>query len=426
MTFCRVPSYVCGRFKPSARVAQPATGWLLFALAALACAWRPTRLDALTRSGVVHAYILIDAHSGNVLESYHAERLAHPASLTKLMTLYLTFQRLQRGRLHLDTRLPISRHAAAQQPTKLWLRPGGTITVRDAILGITTRSANDAAVVLAEYLGGAESRFAVMMNRTAQRLGMTRTRFYNASGLPNARQFTTARDMATLAVSLIDDFPQYYHFFAVRAFRFHGHIIYGHDHLLDQCAGVDGLKTGYIRTSGFNIVTSAVRHHRRLIGVVLGGATAWARDRQMIALINRGFRMRSPQPLLSARVTVPAHTRRARPELAAATAQEPPLSGSRNWVIQLGGNFHSASAVRRVLGSARRTAPASLREGRSLVVLLRGGRYRARFSRLDREQALQACSALRQRKFSCRILAHPEPSTRDLASAGEPASSQID
>ncbi|HET7104754.1 MAG TPA: D-alanyl-D-alanine carboxypeptidase family protein, partial [Terracidiphilus sp.] len=241
-------------------------------LAAFVCVPRPAH-------AVVHASIVVDAETGVVLHAQNADHLAHPASLAKLMTLYITFERLDSGRLTLGQKLHISRHAASRQPARLGLRPGASISVRSAILAIVTKSANDAAVVLAEGITGSESRFARLMTRTARELGMQRTTFYNASGLPNRRQWTTARDMSTLALAIINDFPAYYHFFRVRSFRFHGRTIYGHDHLLGRYPGADGLKTGFIRASGYNLVTSAVRHQRRLVGVVLGGSTAASRDR---------------------------------------------------------------------------------------------------------------------------------------------------
>jgi D-alanyl-D-alanine carboxypeptidase len=426
-----------GQFKVSA---QPVAGCLLLTLAALVCCARPTQIAAATRRGVVHAYILVDSQTGHILESYNARHRAHPASLTKLMTLYITFQRLETGRLSLGTRLPISRHAARQQPTKLWLRAGRTITVRNAILAITTRSANDAAVVLAEHLGGSESRFARLMNRQARLLGMTGTSFYNASGLPDRRQWTTARDMAILAMALIHNYPQYYHFFSVHAFRYSGHVIYGHNHLLDECEGVDGMKTGYVRASGFNIVTSAVRDDRRLVGVLLGGSSADSRDRQMAALINRGFKNHPAGRILkaSAVLPVPSHRKTAPAKLVKTVETkivEPPeeetaISDSREWIVEVGGNYHTQSAVRRVLHSARLSAPSPLRHsGRPLVVRLRGSRYRARFSRLERDEAIRACSALKSKKYTCRFFSHPLPRVEDadnVASNASPSTSESD
>ena len=237
----------------------------------------------------VHASIIVDVQTGQVIEAHHPDMRCYPASLTKLMTLYITFQQFAAGKMTLGEEMPVSSHPAAQQPTKLYLRPGQHISVRSAILGITTRSANDAAVVLAEAIGGTEWKFARLMNERARELGMTRTTFRNASGLPNRYQMTTARDMSKLALAIIHQFPQYYHFFGAREFDFRGKIIYGHDRLLTRFPGVDGMKTGFTDASGFNIVTSAVRDHKRMLGVVMGGRTAWRRDTRMIALLNNGF-----------------------------------------------------------------------------------------------------------------------------------------
>jgi len=360
----------------------------------------------------------VDAGSGGVIYARNAEARAHPASLTKLMTLFITFQQLERGRLKMTQELPVSKHAAAQQPTKLWLRPGTTMSVRSAILGITTRSANDAAVVLAEAIAGSESLFARRMTLTAHRLGMDRTRFYNASGLPDRRQWTTAHDMAKLAIALIRDFPVYYRFFSVRSFRFHGDIIYGHDHLLDEYAGVDGLKTGYIRASGYNLVTSAIRHNRRLVGVVLGGNTARSRDRLMMALLNRGF---SSNPTVQmAQSRTPAAGPAQKPDSVAQGHQNTPKvvkadletsipedAETREGVIEIGGDFSNQAAVRRTLSSAIRTAPGVLNSGDELVVKLRGRHFRARFRRLGERDAIQACSALHRKGFRCRIVRLP-------------------
>ena len=376
----------------------------------------------------VHASILVDAQSGAILRSSNADLQAHPASLTKLMTLYITFARLKSGRLHLDQRLRVSRHAAAQQPTKLWLPPGSSIKVRAAILGMTTRSANDAAVVLAEAIGGSEIRFTHLMNAQARRLGMANTAFYNASGLPDIRQWTTARDMSKLALALIDRFPEYYHFFGARSFRFSGHIIYGHDHVLDEFSGADGLKTGYIRASGFNLVTSAIRDHRRLVGVVLGGNTARARDLQMIALLKRGFAAPPPSTELVAR----ARPERERPErkpttaqLVSAAAEVPDPDESSDWTIQIGAGFHSEHGARRILKSARLTF-SLLRRNHELIVKLRRSVYRARFSHLNHATALRACYALEKKSYTCRILRHAPTQTNDIASAAAPHDAQSD
>ncbi len=377
----------------------------------------------------MHSSIVIDAQTGTVIEARNANARAHPASLTKLMTLYITFEQLESGKMRLSEKLPVSRHAASMQPTKLWLRPGSKISVRSAILGITTRSANDAAVVLAEAIGGTESHFAQRMNQTARKLGMNRTSFYNASGLPNRRQWTTAHDMAMLARAIIYQYPQYYHFFSVRSFVFHGHRIYGHDHVLSEFAGADGMKTGYTRSSGFNLVTSAIRHRRRLVAVVMGGRTARSRDRQMISLLRRGFAHRQRSTLAANRATHSRARRHATPSMefvrkvSAHEDVERPVRHSS--VIQIGDEFRSAHSVRRVLHSAVRSAPDLLSRNRELVVRLRGGRYRARFWHLSGETALRACRALRERKFTCTVI-RTTGFDQDLAHVATTEKSQAD
>ena len=351
---------------------------------------------------IVQASIAVDAKTGAVLEARNANVRAHPASLTKLMTLYITFERLESHKLMLDTELQVSRHAAEQPPMKLWLRPGSRITVRSAILGIVTLSANDAAVVLAENIASGESGFAVLMNSTAHRLGMEHTRFYNASGLPSARQWTTARDMSILALALIDKFPGYYHFFSVRSFRFHGRMVYGHNHVLNLFAGADGLKTGYIRSSGYNLVTSAVRHHRRLVGVVLGGATAHRRDLTMVALLTRAFSSR-PSPLLAEHPAAKSARNMASIKLVSDETHRvrPHSVDSRRWVVQIGGDLPSKQSARHVLRSAARTDPDLPQSGRAPVVKLGGRHYRARFSMLSEKMAFRACRALGRKGFTC-------------------------
>jgi D-alanyl-D-alanine carboxypeptidase len=229
--------------------------------------------------------IIVDGNSGSILEANSPDGLRHPASLTKVMTLYLLFERLDAGKITLDTEMPVSEHAADQDPTKLGLRPGQTIRVEDAIKGIVTRSANDAAVVIGEYIGGNEEDFAKMMTRKAHALGMSRTVYRNASGLPNDEQVTTARDQSTLGRAIQDRFPRYYHFFSTTAFNFRGHTITGHNHLLGSVEGVDGIKTGYIRASGFNLITSIHRGNRFLVGVVMGGRSGGSRDAIMRNLL---------------------------------------------------------------------------------------------------------------------------------------------
>ena len=229
--------------------------------------------------------IIVDGNSGAVLEANSPDGLRHPASLTKMMTLYLLFERLDSGKMKLDTEMPVSEHASDQDPTKLGLRPGQTIRVEDAIKGLITRSANDAAVVIAEAIGGDEENFARMMTHKAHALGMSRTVYRNASGLPNDEQITTARDQSILGRALQDRFPRYYRYFSTTAFTFRGHTITGHNHLLGSVEGVDGIKTGYTRASGFNLVTSMHRGNRFLVGVVMGGRSGGSRDATMRSLL---------------------------------------------------------------------------------------------------------------------------------------------
>ena len=241
-------------------------------------------------SAAQYSSIVIDAQTGQVVSQYNADSANYPASLTKMMTLYLTFEALEHHRITLDTRFPVSAHAAAQEPTKLNLIAGDTVAVHDLILGLVTQSANDAAVVLGEGLaGGSEAAFAEHMTQTARAMGMDRTTFHNASGLPNPFQFTTARDLSTLARRLYVDFPQDYHYFATEEFTYHGVNYANHNHLMNSFAGMDGIKTGFIHASGFNLAASAVRNNRRLIGVVMGGVSARARDVKMASLLNAAF-----------------------------------------------------------------------------------------------------------------------------------------
>ncbi|OOG59790.1 D-alanyl-D-alanine carboxypeptidase family protein [Rhodanobacter sp. C03] len=253
--------------------------------------------------GVAHAgyaAIVVNPATGQVLSAVNADEQNHPASLTKMMTLYLTFQALQNGKLQIDQLLPVSAWAAAKAPTKLGLRAGQTISVRDCILGMITKSANDAATVMAEGLGGSEDHFVEMMNAQALRIGMTDTRFGNASGLPDPDDATTTRDMAKLAIALYHDFPQDTPYFATKEFVFRGRLVRGHNHLMDRYPGMDGLKTGFTDASGFNLASTAVRDGQRLFAVVMGGRTAAVRDNLMARLLDDGFDHRQTPAILVA------------------------------------------------------------------------------------------------------------------------------
>ena len=229
--------------------------------------------------------IIVDGNSGAVLSSNNPDGIRRPASLTKIMTLYLLFERLDAGKMKLDTEMEVSEHASEQAPTKLGLKPGQTLKVEDAIKGLVTRSANDAAVVIAEAIAGDEDEFAKLMTRKARALGMSKTTYRNASGLPNDEQLTTARDQATLGRAIQDRYPRYYRYFATTVFNYRGQSIRNHNRLLGNVEGIDGIKTGYTRASGFNLVSSMRRGNRHLIGVVLGGRSGGSRDATMRNLL---------------------------------------------------------------------------------------------------------------------------------------------
>jgi D-alanyl-D-alanine carboxypeptidase len=229
--------------------------------------------------------IVVDANSGTVLYTAGPDELRHPASLTKIMTLYLLFERMEAGKLKVDSQLPVSEHASVQAPSKLGLRPGQTIAVEDAIRAMVTKSANDVAVVVAEAIGGSEGEFANLMTKKAHALGMSHTVYRNASGLPNDEQVTTAREQALLGRAIQERFPRQYRYFSTPSFTYHGQEMRNHNNLLGHVEGVDGIKTGYTQASGFNLVTSVHRKNRYIVAVVLGGASAGERDAHMRALI---------------------------------------------------------------------------------------------------------------------------------------------
>src|SRR5690242_132157 len=236
-----------------------------------------------------YSSIVVDINSGEVMQATNADAPRHPASLTKIMTLYLLFERLEQGKIKLTSDLPVSARAAVQAPSKLGLKPGDSIRVETAIRAIVTKSANDVAVIVAEAIGGDEPAFAKMMTAKARALGMNQTTYRNASGLPDDLQITTARDQAILGRAIQDRFPNYYHYFATRTFEYRGHAIRNHNHLLGTIDGVDGIKTGYIHDSGFNIVTSVRRANHHLVAVVFGGRSAPARDARVRSLIDNNI-----------------------------------------------------------------------------------------------------------------------------------------
>jgi D-alanyl-D-alanine carboxypeptidase len=237
-----------------------------------------------------YSAIVVDANSGEILHAANADALRHPASLTKVMTLYLLFEQLEAGKLKLDSEMRVSAYAAAQAPSKLGVRAGQTIDVEDAIKALVTKSANDVSVVIAEAIAGDEDDFAALMTRKARALGMSRTIYKNANGLPNPQQVTTARDQAILGRAIQDRFPRYYRYFATARFHYRGRVIANHNRLLGRVPGVDGIKTGYVRASGFNLISSMRRDGRHIVGVVLGGSSGGVRDARMRSLLEGNIR----------------------------------------------------------------------------------------------------------------------------------------
>ena len=352
-------------------------------------------------AAAARAAIVIDARSGAVLYSKRGDIRHYPASLTKMMTLYLLFEALEEGRVTLRTRLAVSARAAGQPNSKLGLRKGETITVRDAILALVAKSANDVATVVGEALAGDEWRFAQAMTRKTRALGMRRTSYRNASGLPNRRQLTSARDMAILARALYRHFPQYYHYFATQTFRYRGKTYRNHNRLLGSFAGVDGVKTGYIRASGFNLVASARRGGRRVIAVVLGTRSPKARDREVAALLTRGL------SLAREAWTAPPPP----PEKPTTVANAP-------WAIQVGA-FSRVELAYAALRKSLLYIPGIVARAAAVVVPVEvgdGGLFRARFVGVTLPQARRGCRILIRQRLDCGVVRHL-PDTETLALA---------
>ena len=273
------------RFRALLRLFFGCGGWARAASVAVSALVAVTIL-AGAAAAAPNASIVVDHKTGKVLYASNADAQRYPASLTKMMTLYMLFEAIESGKTKLDSTIRMSAFAAKQPPSKLGIKAGGTITVRDAILALVTKSANDVATAIAEHLAGSEKAFAQQMTARARQIGMTRTTFRNAHGLPNTAQVTTARDMATLARALQDHYPQYFSYFSTRSFVWKGARIGNHNRLLGRVDGVNGIKTGYTRASGFNLVTSVDRGGRQIVAVVIGGDTGKQRDNKMAGLID--------------------------------------------------------------------------------------------------------------------------------------------
>ena len=366
-----------------------------------------------------YASIVVDAGTGNVLEAANPDAPRHPASLAKLMTLYMAFEALRDRRITDDDLVPISAHAASMEPSKLGLLPGMRLTVQEAILALVTKSANDAASALGEFLGGSEDRFAQMMTLRARALGMSHTTFTNASGLPDPNEWTTARDLAVLARHLLNDFPNEYSYFSTESFTYKRRVIYNHDAMLRTYPGADGMKTGYTEASGHNLVTSAVRGGVRLIGVVLGAASNSERNVHMAALLNQGFgEMDVPmgqRPVAVASrlpsLVSAAHAATLADAPGRAAAHTRVALAAATWGIQVGsfGNEHKArnaavNARRATDGGEPRVESASQR-GKTV--------WRAQVIGLTAPEAQSACSLLGKRRTPCMVL---RPDQRQVAS----------
>ncbi|MBT3764619.1 MAG: D-alanyl-D-alanine carboxypeptidase [Rhodospirillales bacterium] len=367
-------------------------------------------LASLTPGQAKYASLVMDAESGRVLYETNADTRNFPASLTKMMTLYMVFDALERRKLSMDEYLPASAKATRQPASKVGLRLGETISVKNAIQALATKSANDVAVVVAEALGGTERRFAVKMTAMARKIGMKRTTFRNASGLPHRGQLSTARDMAQLGRRLMRDFPQYYKYFSRRTFSYGGVTHKTHNKLLKTYRGVDGIKTGYIRASGFNLVASARRNGHRLIGVVFGGRTSRSRNYVMTRLLNDGFKKleypayakASPKPKPRYRKRTPVRKiKKAAPRTQIVTRSP---KGPVIWGIQVGAYKRYGQAYKRATNVFSKY-PRYLKSGTVEVSELskrnRRSLYRARIAGISKRQAYRACKVLERRRIDC-------------------------
>ncbi len=400
----------------------------------------------------IKAAIIVDANTNNVLYSSSADVLRSPASLTKIMTLYVLFAYLRAGKLKMDTELRVTSHAAGQAPTKLGLKPGSTIKVEDAMKSLVTKSANDAAAVIAENIGGTEANFGRIMTQTARNLGMKNTTFRNASGLPNDEQITTARDMAILAMHIMRDYPEYYGVFKTQYFTYKGNRYRNHNRLLFGYRGTDGIKTGYTRASGFNLTASVQRGDKHLVGVVLGGRTGAQRDAALRALLDQhwskatsgkpkatnfiasllgpakppppsrkpvfALASATPSPSPSAVMPVPAIEQgdasgpgdNVRASLSPTRPAPSGASPSRfvgNYHVQVGA-FTSESDAQNRLGMVRQRAPKLLNGHLPFTASFTKGStewYRARFAGFSKTDAQSTCDALKRMRLECIAMA---------------------
>ncbi len=362
-----------------------------------------------------YASIIINEKSGKVYHSINADTMNYPASLTKIMTIYMIFEKLKNKKIKMNTKLKVSKRASGQPPSKLGLYPGQKITVKQAILALVTKSANDVATVVAENFEKTERRFAYKMTKKAKNIGLTRTIFKNASGLPNRGQLSTARDMAKLAVAIRKNFPEFFYFFNKKSFVFNGIEYRNHNNLLSSYFGADGIKTGYTSASGFNLVASVERNGQRIIGVVFGGKTARTRDKHMVKLLNKFIK--TPVVRTAKLSEIPSQ----RPDFISYPVVKKPknfsvytVSESDDWFIQIGAfknklNAHiAAKKARNAAPEQLGNLPASLQKVNKPLENLKVKRslWRVRFIELAENQARSVCAELWSSGLSCIPLPH--------------------
>ena len=366
-----------------------------------------------------YASFIINENTKRIYHNANADTRNYPASLTKIMTLYLVFDALKSKRISISSKFKVSKRATRQPPSKLNLSAGSNITVKNAILALVTKSANDVATVIAENLGKSERNFARLMTRKAKKLGMTRTTFRNASGLPNRGQLSTARDMATLGIAIRKNHPKFFKLFKTKSFIYKGIKYTNHNNLLGSYSGTDGIKTGYTNASGFNLVASVERNGQRIIGVVFGGKKARSRDKHMVTLLNKYFKTTLSKPLV--RIAKPSELPKTRPKIVLAEKNIKnfriprkiinniiPNNIEENWFIQIGAfknrlNAHKAARnARNVVPEQLGNLPASLSKitksstNNNLQYL-----WRVRFVELAENQARSVCAELWTSGLSC-------------------------
>ena len=357
-----------------------------------------------------YASIIMNEKSGKVYHSINADTRNYPASLTKIMTIYMIFEKLKNKKIKMNTKLKVSKRASRQPPSKLGLYPGQKITVKQAILALVTKSANDVATVVAENFEKTERRFAYKMTRKAKSIGLTRTIFRNASGLPNKGQLSTARDMAKLAVAIRKNFPEFFYFFNKKSFVFNGIEYRNHNNLLGSYFGTDGIKTGYTNASGFNLVASVERNGQRIIGVVFGGKTARTRDKHMVKLLNKFIK--TPVVRTAKLSEIPSQ----RPDFISYPVVKKPknfsvytVSESEDWFIQIGAfknklNAHiAAKKARNAAPEQLGNLPASLQKVNKPLEnsKVKKPLWRVRFIELAENQARSVCAELWSSGLSC-------------------------